>query len=90
MTEDQIKNLRKDTDGLLTYEFLANHIGESTPSDIDELIDNMITVDLTGQFLASAARYLHAIDAEGYAPAIRRLVAAAIDKDREQIGRAHV
>lgn len=35
MTEDQIKNLRKDTDGLLTYEFLANHIGESTPSDID-------------------------------------------------------
>ena len=83
MTEDQIKNLRKDTDGLLTYEFLANHIGESTPSDIDELIDILITVVLTGPFLASAALYLHAIDAEGYAPAIRRLVAAAIDKDRE-------
>ena len=43
----------------------------------------MARVDLSGQFLASAARYLHAIDAEGYAPAIRSLVSQAIDKDRE-------
>lgn len=33
--------------------------------------------------MASAARYLNAIDSEGYSPAIRRLVAATIDKDRE-------
>lgn len=83
MTPDEIKKLRQDADGLLTYEYLANHIGECEPADIDLLIDNMSTVDLTGQFLASAARYLNAIDAEGYAPAVRRLVAAAIDKDRE-------
>ena len=43
----------------------------------------MERVDLTGQFMASAARYLNAIDAEGYRPAVRRLVAATIDKDRE-------
>ena len=43
----------------------------------------MISVDLTGQFLASAARYLHAIDAEGYENVVNRLVAATIDKDRE-------
>ncbi len=83
MTEHDIKNLRQDTDGLLTYEYLANHIGECEPTEIESLIDNMERVDLSGQFLASAARYLHAIDPEGYAPAIRRLVAAAIDKDRE-------
>lgn len=83
MTHDQIKHLKQDTDGLLSYEFLANHIGECEPEDIDTIIDNMCTVDLTGQFLASAARYLHAIDAEGFSPAVRKLVAGAIDKDRE-------
>jgi len=83
MTEQELKALRRDTDGLLTYEYLANHIGECGPDEIDTLIENMEHVDLTGQFLASAARYLHAIYPEGYAPAIRTLVAYAIDKDRE-------
>lgn len=83
MTPDQKKTLAQDPDGLLTYEFLANHIGECEPSDIDALIENMNTVDLSGQFLASAARYLNAIDPEAYEPAVRRLVACAIDKDRE-------
>ena len=83
MTEDDLKALRRDPDGLLTYEYLANHIGECGPAEIDTLIDNMSRVDLSGQFMASAARYLNAIDAEGYAPAIRSLVAGAIDKDRE-------
>lgn len=83
MTEQDLKNLRRDPDGLLTYEYLANHIGECGPDEIDALIDNMERVDLSGQFMASAARYLNAIDPEGYAPAIRTLVAGAIDKDRE-------
>lgn len=83
MTEEHIKKLRKDPDGLLTYEYLANNIGTCEVEDIEALIDNMINVDLSGQFLASAARYLHAIDAEGYDPAVRRLVAGAIDRDRE-------
>ncbi|MDE6156978.1 MAG: hypothetical protein K2K22_03395 [Muribaculaceae bacterium] len=83
MTENDLKTLRGDSDGLLTYEYLANHIGECGPDDINALIDNMVHVDLSGQFMASAARYLNAIDPEGYAPAIRELVAGAIDKDRE-------
>ncbi len=83
MTEQDQKELRRDPDGLLTYEYLANHIGECGPGEIDALIDNMERVDLSGQFLASAARYLNAIDPAGYCPAIRRLVAGAIDKDRE-------
>lgn len=83
MTEDDFKKLSRDPDGLLTYEYLANHIGECTPDVLDRIVENMKKVDLSGQFLASAARYLNAIDPEGYAPAIRDLVAATIDKDRE-------
>ena len=65
MTDEDIKKLRQDPDGLLTYEFLANHIGECGPVEIDSLIENMERVDLSGQFLASAARYLNAIDPDG-------------------------
>lgn len=83
MTDDDIKKLRCDTDGLLTYEYMANHIGECEPADMDLLIENMSRVDRSGQFLASAARYLNAIDPAAYAPAIKELVSQAIDKDRE-------
>ena len=83
MDEDSKKRLAADPDGLLTYEYIANHI-DSCDDCIDFLIDNMIKVDLTGQFISSAARYLSAIDAAGFKPSIDRLVAAAIDKDRER------
>lgn len=83
MTDHDIKHLQSDPDGLLTYEYLANHIGECEPAVLDFLIENMTTVDLSGQFLASAARYLNAIDHEGFSESIKRLVAAAIDRDRE-------
>jgi hypothetical protein len=82
MNENIKKAVGKDTDGLITYEYIANHIGE-IDGVLDELIDNMITVDRNGQFLVSAARYLHAIDADKYGEAINRLIAAAIDRDRE-------
>ena len=82
MNEESKKRLAADPDGLLTYEYIANHI-DSCDDCIGFLIDNMIKVDLTGQFISSAARYLSAIDKDGFKPAIDRLVAAAIDKDRE-------
>lgn len=83
MTEQDIKLLRRDTDGLATYEYLANNIDSCTEADLDAIVENMTNVDHNGQFLASAARYLHAIDAERYAGVVERLVAATIDKDRE-------
>lgn len=83
MEQDLKKQLLQDPDGLLTYEYIANHIGEC--DDImSELVDNMILVDKTGQFMASAARYLYAIDHERYADSISRLIATAIEKDRER------
>ena len=55
MEESDKKRLMSDADGLATYEYIANHIG-SCEEDMDFLIDNMARVDLTGQFVISAAR----------------------------------
>ena len=82
MTETDRKSLAADPDGLKTYEYLANHI-DTCRADIDELVENIARVDLTGQFLASAARYLNAIDPEVFADPVHKLVAVAIDRDRE-------
>jgi len=82
--EENIKRLANDPDGLATYEFIANNI-ESVDGVLPTLVDNMIRVDASGQFTVSAARYLHAIDAEKFAAEIDRLIAAAIDKDRERV-----
>lgn len=79
---DKLK-LKQDRDGLLTYEYIANHIDSIDSEDFDWLVSNMETVDLSGQFLASAARYLHAIDNTAYSDTVHRLVAGTIDKDRE-------
>ena len=76
MTEQDIKLLRQDPDGLATYEYLANNIDNCSDEDLDAIVDNMTTVDRSGQFTASAARYLHAIDTERYAAAVERLVAS--------------
>lgn len=83
MKDDIKKLLGKDPDGLLTYEYLANHISE-IDDVIDDIVENMINVDLSGQFVVSAARYLFAIDKEHYQPSISRLIAAGIEKDRER------
>ena len=82
MTDEQKKSLASDTDGLKSYEFIANHI-EDDIAEIDTAIDYMCKADLNGQFLASAARYLHAIDPQKFGAQIDRLVAATIDRDRE-------
>lgn len=83
MDEELKKRLSNDPDGLLTYEYIANHMG-LCDDIMDELVQNMIQVDKTGQFVASAARYLAAIDPASYSPQISTLIAAAIDKDRER------
>lgn len=82
MDQELKKELSKDPDGLLTYEYIANNI-DTCHEIIDDLVENMILVDRNGQFLVSAARYLNAIDSEYYAPQISRIIAAAIEKDRE-------
>lgn len=82
MNGEDIKRLKSDPDGLLNYEYLANHI-DAIAEDIDQVVSNLITVDRTGQFTASAARYLHTIDRAGFKPQVDELVEATIGKDRE-------
>ena len=82
MNSDLKKILGSDTAGLVSYEYLANHI-DSCQDVINDIIENIIRVDKTGQFDASTARYLNAIDKETFAEYISRLIAAAIEKDRE-------
>ena len=77
-----MKNLSKDTDGMLTYEYIVNHIGECDDIMV-ELIENMKQVDRTGQFVASTARYLAAINKEHFHIYISMLIEAVIEKDRE-------
>lgn len=83
LTQQQRDVLASDSDGLMTYEFIANNIEDIDDDDIDFLTLNIIEVDHSGQFTASAARYLNAIDAERYRQMVRKLVAATIDRDRE-------
>ena len=83
------KILEDDTNGLLTYEYIANNMG-SIDDEMPELVDNMIMKDRTGQFVVSTARYLNAIDREKYAQSIDLLVKAAIAKDRDHVYLAYL
>lgn len=82
MTENDKKLLAADNEGLANYEYLANHI-DDIDADMDFIIENLRRTDLSGQYLASASRYLNAIDPERFGDAIRRMVALTIDRDRE-------
>ena len=83
MDESLKKQLSNDSDGLLTYEYIANNIG-LIDEIMPELADNIISVDMSGQFVVSAARYLNAIDKDKYTDSIDKLIKAAIEKDRER------
>lgn len=85
MNDQLKKKLEKDETGLLTYEYIANNINNADlAQDIDDLVDNIINVDKSGQFDVSTARYLNAIDKVKYNSQIDRLIKAAIVADRER------
>ena len=84
MTEKEIKELKdRDKDGLLIYECIANNAGQDDAC-LPELCEALAEVDHSGQFTASAARFLHAVDSTRYADLVRPLVSATIDLDRER------
>lgn len=80
---DSIKHLSSDPDGMMTYDYIVNNV-ENGVVDLDLPIENLLVVDRTGQFLASSARYLHAVDSEVFHKYIGRLVEGAIMRDRER------
>lgn len=84
ISQELKKKLAGDENGLLTYEYIANHIG-MVDDIMPDLVKHIIDVDRTGQFVVSTARYLHAIDRERYALCVDQLIKAAIAKDRDRV-----
>lgn len=80
MTELE-KILSTDTDGMASYEYLVNHT-DADVACIQQVADNIIRIDSSGQFVSSAARYLAAVEPQRCAGIIGSLITAAIDKDR--------
>lgn len=78
-----LKNLENDPDGMTTYEYIVNNY-ESCADLMPDLVENLVKVDRSGQFLASSARFLCAVDRERFSPWIPELIEAAISKDRER------
>lgn len=80
---ENLKKIEKDTDGMTTYEYIVNHVADCLPL-MDFLVDNLKRVDTSGQFLASTARFLTAVDRDTFCDYIPQLIEGAIDKDRER------
>lgn len=78
------KILSSDSDGMASYEYLVNHTDAECES-IDKIVDNLIRVDVSGQFVSSAARYLNAMEPERCAKSVSRLIEACIEKDRNHV-----
>ncbi len=80
---ETLKSLAGDKDGMATYDYIVNNV-DTCIDCMPELYDNLRRVDISGQFLASTARFLCAVDREKFAGWITPLVEGAIEKDRER------
>lgn len=80
---NELIELKKDTDGLLTYDYIVNHV-EECEGNMDFLTENLRESDNTGQYLSSSARFLSSIDRERFMPWISRMIEGAIERDRER------
>lgn len=65
------------------YQYIVDHCEESE-ARMPELISRLKQVDMSGQFLASTARYLAAVDRVHFDPWLAPLIEAAIERDRER------
>lgn len=76
-------NNKSENRGMAVYERIVDQ-AESRGAGLNELIEELKQVDTTGQFLASTARYLSAVDREYFEPWLTPLIEAAIERDRER------
>lgn len=80
---EQLSELMADPDGMATYEYIVNNV-DSCLDEMEPLVENLKRVDMTGQFLASSARFLAAVDRAKFEEWLAPLVEGAIEKDRER------
>lgn len=69
--------------GMELYEYIVDN-ADTLGDELDGIIMRLKGVDTSGQFLASTARYLAAVDRERFNPWLTPLIEGAIEKDRER------
>ena len=77
-----LKNLSGDQDGMATYDYIVNNVDTCLES-MPELVENLRRADISGQFMASTARFLCAVDRGKFSEWIQPLVEGTIEKDWE-------
>ena len=77
------KNVSPSDKGMAIYEEIVNHV-DANNRNLDQLICDLRRADTNGQFLCSTARFLAAVDREGFAEYLPGLIEGAIEKDRER------
>lgn len=69
--------------GMSIYEYIVDNC-ETCIKEMPELITKLRAADVSGQFLASTARYLSAVDRATFEPWLAPLIEGAIERDRER------
>lgn len=69
--------------GMEIYEYIVNNV-EDCRDRLDNLIMELKKADSSGQFLASTARFLAAVDRETFDEFLPQLIEGAIERDRER------
>lgn len=81
----ETEELNKDTqdEGMAIYEYIVDNV-DSDSLVMGDMVLKLRRSDMTGQFLASTARFLAAIDRARFEQWIGPLVEGAIEKDRDR------
>lgn len=82
MTSEETKPA-PEAAGMAIYEEIVDNADNGT-LQMGDVIMRLKEVDTTGQFLASTARYLAALDRERFEQWLAPLVEGAIEKDRDR------
>lgn len=72
----------KEAEGMAVYEYIVDNVTTCEP-EMAELICKLRMADNSGQFLASTARYLAAVDKEKFEHWLTPLIEGAIERDRD-------
>ncbi|MDE6297868.1 MAG: hypothetical protein K2L89_08470 [Muribaculaceae bacterium] len=73
----------KEEEGMSIYEYIVDNV-DTCESEMNELINKLRMADTSGQFLASTARYLSAVDREKFDCWLTPLIEGAIERDRDR------
>lgn len=82
MASEDTKNVPESA-GMAIYEEIVDN-ADSGSLQMGDVIMRLKEADTTGQFLASTARYLAALDRERFEQWLAPLVEGAIEKDRDR------